>query len=152
MNDPYGKPLRISYACLYFSSIPCVSFAVLARDSYCYGSPCIISFHTRSGLRGCGKSFGLIFQKTLTLCFSVILTSDMYVRHNDQTSAKNNYWLDIYTVQRLSLKHEFGRCGHGFGECDGLGGLSGFSRLGGSGEFDGLRGFGGFGGFGGFVF
>ena len=34
---------------------------------------------------------------------------------------------------RLSLKHGFGRCGHGFGECDG---------------FDEFSGFGGFGGFG----
>lgn len=144
MNDPDGKALRISYARLYFSSIPCVSFVVLPRDSYCYGSPCIISFHTRSGLRGWGKSFGLIFQKTLTLCFSVILTPDMYVRHNDQTSAKNNYLLDIWTVQRLSLKHWFGICRQGFGECDGLGGLSGFNRLGGSGEFNGFSRFGGF--------
>ena len=152
MNNPYGKLLRISYARLYFSSIPCVSFVVLARDSYCYGSPCIISFHTRSGLRGWGKSLGLIFQKTLTPCFSVILTPDMYVRHNDQTSAKNNYWLDICTVQRLSLRHRFGGWGHRFGECDGLGGLSGLNRLGVSGEFNGFSGFEGFRRFGGLVF
>ena len=92
------------------------------------------------------------FKKTLTLWFSVILTPDMYVRHNDQTSAKNNYWLDICTVQRLSLKHRFGGCGHGFSECDGLGELSGFSRLGESGEFNGFSGFDGFRRFGGLVF
>ena len=76
----------------------------------------------------------------------------MYVRHNDQTSAKHNYLLDICTVQRLSLKHRFGGCGQGFGECDGPGGLSGFNRLCRSGEFDGFSGFDGFRRFGGFVF
>ena len=55
-------------------------------------------------------------------------------------------------LRRLSLKRG---CGHGFGECDGLGGLDGFNRLGGFGGFDGLGrfdGFSGLGGFGGFVF
>ena len=44
-------------------------------------------------------------------------------------------------LRRLSLKRG---CGHGFGECDGLGGLDGFNRLGGFGGFDGVGGFGGF--------
>ena len=35
----------------------------------------------------------------------------------------------------LSLKHGFGRCGHGLGGCNGLGGFAGFSG------FDGLSGF-----------
>ena len=43
--------------------------------------------------------------------------------------------------RRLSLKRGFGGCRHGFGRCDGLGGLG---RLGG---FDGVGGFGGFEGF-----
>ena len=38
----------------------------------------------------------------------------------------------------LSLKHGFGRYGHGFGGCN---------KLGGRDRFDGLDGFGGFGGF-----
>ena len=46
----------------------------------------------------------------------------------------------------LSLKCGFGRCGHGFDGCDGLGGLDRFSGFGG---FDGLGGFYGFSGFGG---
>ena len=41
----------------------------------------------------------------------------------------------------LSLKRGFGGYGHGFGGCDGLGGLGGFGR------FDGLSGFDGFGEF-----
>ena len=41
----------------------------------------------------------------------------------------------------LSLKREFGGCGHGLSGCDGLGGLGGF------GGFNGLGGFCGFGGF-----
>ena len=52
----------------------------------------------------------------------------------------------------LSLKRGFGGCGHGFGECsglggfdrldrfDGLGGFDGFSRFNGLGEFDGFGG------------
>ena len=35
----------------------------------------------------------------------------------------------------LSLKHGFGRCGHGLGGCNGLGGFAGFSG------FDGFSGF-----------
>ena len=35
----------------------------------------------------------------------------------------------------LSLKHGFGRCGHGFSGCDGLGGFAGFAG------FDGFSGF-----------
>ena len=50
----------------------------------------------------------------------------------------------------LSLKGRFGECGHGFGECDGLGGLGGFNVLGVLGRFDGFSGFGGFDGFSGF--
>ena len=43
---------------------------------------------------------------------------------------------------RLSLKRGFDGCGHGFSECDGLGGLS---RLGGFGGFSGFNEFSGFG-------
>ena len=51
---------------------------------------------------------------------------------------------------RLSLKRGFGRCRHGFGGYDVLGGLGGLSGLGEFGGFDGLGGFDGFGGFSGF--
>ena len=42
--------------------------------------------------------------------------------------------LVLETFQWLSLKHGFGRCGHGFDGRDGLGGLGGFDGFGG---FDG---------------
>ena len=48
---------------------------------------------------------------------------------------------------RLSLKRGFGRCGHGFGECDGLGGLGAFDGLGGFDEFSVFDGFSGLGRF-----
>ena len=47
----------------------------------------------------------------------------------------------------LSLKHGFGRCGHGLGGCNGLGGFGGFDGFSGC---DGLGGFAGFAGFDGF--
>ena len=62
----------------------------------------------------------------------------------------NNIFLNIFIG--LSLKRGFVRCGHGFGGCDGLGGLGAFNELGGFCGFDGLGGFSRFGEFGGFVF
>ena len=59
----------------------------------------------------------------------------------------------------LSLKRGFGRCKHGFGECNGFGALDGFNGLGEFGGFDrlgrfdrldGVSGFEEFGGFSGF--
>ena len=52
----------------------------------------------------------------------------------------------------LSLKRRFDGCRHGFGGCDGLGGLGRFNGLSRFGRFGGLSGFGAFDGFGGFVF
>ena len=65
------------------------------------------------------------------------------------------YFSSYFYIQLLwlSLKHRFGGCGHGFGECDGFNGFSGyggFSGFGGFGRINCLSEFSGFGGFGGF--
>ena len=60
-------------------------------------------------------------------------------------------WNIILTInKRLSLKHGFGGCVHGFSRCDGLGGFSGFNGLSRFGGFRGLGGFDGLGWFEGF--
>ena len=69
------------------------------------------------------------------------------ISFNSHDTISRIIYVYLHAKKWLSLKRRFGGCRHGFGGCDGLGGLGGFV------EFDGFSGFGRFrelGGFSGF--